>query len=373
MQTSVQAGPSTSRSLVAAYSLRLLIGIVQRIAPLVLVACAVGLLLLTVPLSVAISPALFVVASPVIALLALFALILGLLRTSFGESWRKTVDWLIPTQGLYAYAKSWIPSFLLPKQEPAISSSTLSNVEELESIHHDGSRIQSVNQPINSPHPHDDHQRMHQHQRQQQEPLLHNQPPKMRNVLQTTPPITNTTRVIFKDLNPSTDAPLLSLCTSLYQSTIPGGNNNGNTNTNNTTNNNSPPPIPQRPLVRLGKSDAHGIEFHVLSVWTRDAKEYLLAKEYSKLRGSDLVTFVEYMHPIQSPSTLRIEKLATNYLYQKQQPPFSQRVIQEMQGMAGVKSIGVWCLTGVESFYEALGFRRVRDGEKGPWMMWDKL
>ncbi|KAI8611669.1 hypothetical protein BC830DRAFT_1171697 [Chytriomyces sp. MP71] len=391
--------------IVTAYGLSLVVQLVRTLVPVVAVVVSVSLLALAVPVGVTLSPALVVVASPVLALVLLALLLLLWLR-SVDAGWRTRVDWMLGLVGLSSspssassspvnssrpslysntlkYAVSWLPPFLRPSsshhqpplhhhqnnQASPTDSSTPLLQSERSSFDRDSLASNDSRATIT-----------------QQNASLHRIPPK----------------VVFKSLNHALDAHLVALCNALLATT--------NVNSNNPKKQNSAVSNhkPQQP-VRLGRLDSHIVQIHssssssststripnpnmhqaqappqpphtasmaaaeykILTVWRKEVKDILLRREYARLFVEDLVAFVEYMHPTTNPSTLRIEKLATNPHYQGYVPSFSHRLIQELQrAPGGVRSIGVWCLSGVEGFYENLGFVRRREGAMGPWMVW---
>ncbi|KAI8836764.1 hypothetical protein BJ741DRAFT_605107 [Chytriomyces cf. hyalinus JEL632] len=425
-QQQQQEHRSLTMSLVGGYALHLLVGVMRQIAPMILVCLAVGAALLSVPLGLSLSPALLVVASPVLALLLVACALLLWLRR-LDEGWRSRVDWalrfVLPSSSFYSsssssssvqdgssapessilsrslsYARSWVPSFLLSSvrtpSNPATATADLDNVHvTLPSTHSSTPLLLSNRTSIDRDRDRD-RDSLYSNDRHPNSLPIEKAPPK----------------VVFKSLNPVSDGPLLVLCNSLLNSKVrvqptspahfksfdqfqpqqkPSLHQHPSTATITSSSSsstaaakqNNMPSSKSQPSVRLGRMDSYPhnhtpsssssvVEFKVLTVWRKDVKDILMRREYARLFVEDLVAFVEYMHPLSNPSALRIEKLSTNPLYQGYHPSFSHRLIQEVQRIGGVRSIGVWCLSGVEGFYENLGFVKVREGTMGPWMVW---
>ncbi|KAJ3234316.1 hypothetical protein HDU78_005898 [Chytriomyces hyalinus] len=404
-QQQQQEHRSLSMSLVGGYALHLLVGVMRQIAPMILVCLAVGAALLSVPLGLSLSPALLVVASPVLALLLVACALLLWLRR-IDEGWRSRVDWalrfVLPSSSFYSsssssssgqdgssapessilsrslsYARSWVPSFLLSSvttpSNPATATADLDNVHvTLPSTHSSTPLLLSNRTSIDRDRDRD-RDSLYSNDRHPNSLPIEKAPPK----------------VVFKSLNPVSDGPLLVLCNSLLNSKKPSLHQHPSTASITSSSSssaaaakqNNVPSSKSQPSVRLGRMDSYPhnhtpssssavVEFKVLTVWRKDVKDILMRREYARLFVEDLVAFVEYMHPLSNPSALRIEKLSTNPLYQGYHPSFSHRLIQEVQRIGGVRSIGVWCLSGVEGFYENLGFVKVREGTMGPWMVW---
>ncbi|KAJ3135033.1 hypothetical protein HK100_003088 [Physocladia obscura] len=356
---------------------------VGRVAvPVALGAAGIGLLMLAVPVALAVAPAVALAASPAVALVAAALLLLAAFRARLGD----------PASSRTARLFDRLASLFAPATTTTTANRTttipLAARTAFTPVPSSNSRYVRLRDFAASWLPFTSTSASSSNNKLLEEGLI---PPASSSLNSFAPPHAGSnvnqsfvdlsqSKVVFKALNPATDAPLLALCSNLLKQ-------NPTTFQSMPASSNPQQQLQQStklPLVRLGRSDPNGLEYKVLSVWRKDAKQLLIRRDFSSLQLEHLVAFAEYMHPIDSPGTIRIEKLVTNPPYyqppQQQRPlsagsqpsplSFSHRLITEIQRLPNVQSIGVWCLTGVEPFYEALGFVQAKNGEKGPWMVW---
>ncbi|TPX77083.1 hypothetical protein CcCBS67573_g01635 [Chytriomyces confervae] len=347
-QQQQQEHRSLSMSLVGGYALHLLVGVMRQIAPMILVCLAVGAALLSVPLGLSLSPALLVVASPVLALLLVACALLLWLRR-IDEGWRSRVDWalrfVLPSSSFYSssssssvqdgspapessilsrslsYARSWVPSFLLSSvttpSNPATATADLDNVHvTLPSTHSSTPLLLSNRTSIDRDRDRD-RDSLYSNDRHPNSLPIEKAPPK----------------VVFKSLNPVSDGPLLVLCNSLLNSKVrvqptspahfksfdqfqpqqkpslhqhPSTASITSSSSSSTAaaKQNNVPSSKSQPSVRLGRMDSYPhnhtpsssssvVEFKVLTVWRKDVKDILMRREYARLFVEDLVAFVE--------------------------------------------------------------------------------
>ncbi|KAJ3406541.1 hypothetical protein HDU80_011039 [Chytriomyces hyalinus] len=317
-QQQQQEHRSLSMSLVGGYALHLLVGVMRQIAPMILVCLAVGAALLSVPLGLSLSPALLVVASPVLALLLVACALLLWLRR-IDEGWRSRVDWalrfVLPSSSFYSssssssvqagssapessilsrslsYARSWVPSFLLSSvttpSNPATATADLDNVHvTLPSTHSSTPLLLSNRTSIDRDRDRD-RDSLYSNDRHPNSLPIEKAPPK----------------VVFKSLNPVSDGPLLK--PSLHQHPSTASITSSSSSSTAAAKQNNVPSSKSQPSVRLGRMDSYPhnhtpsssssavVEFKVLTVWRKDVKDILMRREYARLFVEDLVAFVE--------------------------------------------------------------------------------
>ncbi|ORY49828.1 hypothetical protein BCR33DRAFT_713433 [Rhizoclosmatium globosum] len=332
-----------TRNLVGAYALSLLFSVLRRLVPIILVCAAAALAAAAVPLALSLSPALLFVASPLFAVGGAAALLVAALRNNFGETWRARVDHMLGFS-----AGSWIPSFLL-------GSSSNSSKPDPETVDLVAVRTGAESSAVSSTRNSFDTDSLYSLDDNSYKSASAN-PQYIKVVL---------------------NIPLLNLCTHLYNShkpPIPLPPSTSAPSSRSTLPLSIPypptlhPPTSDTPSVpvRLGRihspstnQSSNAIEFKVLTLWRRQVKDLLVAKDYTRLL------------PQTFPHAIRIEKLYTNPIYSNQS--FSARVVSELQRIKGVQSVGVWCLKSAQQFYEALGFRKAKEGKEGPWMVWENM